>query len=175
MCWKPLKKTTEETAAPRPGDQTGPETADLFESVLGRGLRLCFHVTGASMAPLIRSGDAVVVERVGACNLKPGDLILFVNRLGSPVLHRVLRIARDATGGALLRTKGDAQGMFDEPVEPSAVLGRVVRIERSGHGLLGRSIDLDSPPWRRVGPLLARVHVGVNRLWSVAMRLQGRK
>ncbi|MBI9082905.1 MAG: hypothetical protein JEZ11_04860 [Desulfobacterales bacterium] len=126
------------------------------------------------MRPLIRSGDAVVVERVAACDLKPGDLIFFVNRRRSPVLHRILRIDRGGQGGVVFRTKGDAQGMFDEPVEPPSVLGRVIRIERSRHGLIGRVIDLDSPPWRRMAPVLALVHLGVNRLWSVAMRLQGR-
>lgn len=122
------------------------------------------------MAPLIRSGDTVTV--VSAKDRAPGrgDLILFVNRRGSPVLHRIVKIVVAETGGRVYRTKGDAQGMFDEPVVPEALLGRVVRIERRRRGLWGAHIDLDAPFWQRIGPLLADFHRIVNRLWCVAAR-----
>ena len=158
----------------RAGDVFLSVLSELTAEVLSCGAGVRMRVSGTSMGPLIRSGDAVVVAPTQTRDLKPGDLIFFVNRRRSLVLHRILKVDRRAQGGVWFRTKGDSQGMFDEPVEPLSVLGRVVRIERSRHGLIGRIIDLDSPPWRRMAPALALAHLGVNRLWSVAMRLQGR-
>lgn len=140
-------------------------------ALLHQGTSVRVRVTGASMAPLIRSGDTVTVAPVKERIPDRGDLILFVNRCGAPVLHRIVKIADTGTG-TVYRTKGDAQGMFDEPVAHDAVLGRVVRIARRRRGLCGADIDLDAPFWQRIGPLLAAFHLLVNRFWCVAI---GRK
>ena len=64
--------------------------------------------------------------------------------------------------------------MMDEAVAAETVLGRVLRIERTRRGLAGRAIDLRSPSWRMAAPVLARVHLVINRLWSVTLRVRRR-
>src|SRR5439155_25760356 len=62
-------------------------------------------VSGDSMSPTLRPGDAIVVDQVAASDVKPGDIITFydpANRLN--IAHRVVRI-RD---GPRFVTKGDA-------------------------------------------------------------------
>ena len=147
---------------------------ELTENLLSQGIRVRIRVSGRSMAPLITTGDAVILQKVRAGDLKPGHLVFYADPCRKPVLHRILRIDRIGRGRLVFRTKGDAQGMMDEPVAAAAVLGRVVRIERCRPGLVGRNLDLNAPLWRVVAPLLAQLHLGINRLWTLSMRLCGR-
>lgn len=85
-------------------------------------------VTGASMHPTLRVGDACVVARTA--EVVKGDIVLF-RPAGArkPVLHRVEAIAPDGA----VRTKGDANAIPDrEPTPPEAVLGVVKVVVPTG-------------------------------------------
>lgn len=85
-------------------------------------------VTGSSMWPTLRVGDACVVAR-GVAPEK-GDIVLF-RPAGSkrPVLHRVESVSPDGA----VRTKGDANVIPDrEPTPPEAVLGTVRLVVPTG-------------------------------------------
>ena len=137
MLWKNFNDSANGSAFCRTGEPMTGVAGPLITALLRQGTPIRVPVTGSSMAPLIRSGDTVTVAPAEECSPGRGDLIVFVNRCGAPVLHRIVKIVGTGTG-TVFRTKGDAQGMFDEPVAPGAVLGRVGAHRAPPPGTLGR-------------------------------------
>jgi signal peptidase I len=103
------------------------------------------QVTGASMAPVLTSGDTVAVEPLGGRRLRAGDIVLYRDPTGAPVIHRVLVSTRRS-----IRTKGDALGGLDAPITPEKVLGRVTHRARGD-----RTVDLTTPTRRLLAFLTA--------------------
>lgn len=79
-------------------------------------------VRGASMKPLLRSGDQVLVDLSQPCRY--GDVVVVGGRRGL-VVHRVVAVV-----GARVFTKGDAVNHCDRPVSSTAIVGVVVRMRR---------------------------------------------
>jgi signal peptidase I len=123
----------------------------------GRSVR--FRAPGGSMAPLIRSNDALIVEPVAPAEVSAGDIVLYRSGAGLTA-HRVVGTPPPANkeGGGCFLLKGDAGSRPDPPVATSAVLGRVVAVERGG---------------RRIDPygFFPRLFAGLRRL---ASRLESR-
>lgn len=113
------------------------------------GVRL-FSVQTASMAPLIRPGDAVLVRRVEPDQLAPGDVISFRSPADSrvTVTHRL--VEADMARGLLI-TKGDNNAGVDRPVAASLLVGRAER----HFAKAGYAIDLMHSP----AGLLAAVYL----------------
>jgi hypothetical protein len=89
----------------------------------GRACELVLH--GWSMAPLMRDGDLITVEPLGAGGgAQPGEVVV-ASRAGLLVTHRLISL-RD--GVAV--TRGDACGGDDPPVPANHLLGRVVRVRK---------------------------------------------
>jgi len=133
----------------------GEGAAALFEDVLKRGADLKVAVTGKSMTPFIKSGDTVTIRKIPADRLVIGDLIFYKNRLGLPVLHRLIGI-KTTGDGKLFRTKGDALSVFDEPFVEQVFMGKVFSIERaSGCGNRMRGLDMASLKWRIINFIVA--------------------
>jgi len=78
------------------------------------------------MRPFIPKGSVLHVTRVLAHEIRPGDVLCYVDRDG-PVAHRVIRI-RSGETGPVFETRGDAQQGI-EPVPFSAAIYRVERVE----------------------------------------------
>jgi signal peptidase I len=103
----------------------------LFGVVLGRLVPLTGRTTliigGGSMQPAIPLGAAVVVDPVGAGQIRVGDVVSLRtgSRLQSIFTHRVTRIVtRD--DGVWVETKGDANGDVDPSLTSAEhVIGRV--------------------------------------------------
>jgi len=130
----------------------------LFEDVLKRGADLRVSVTGRSMAPFIKSGDTVTIRKIPVDRLAIGDLVFYKNRLGCPVLHRLIGIKKAEDGGKVFRTKGDALWAGDEPFFEESIIGNVVSIERrSGCGRRIRGIDMSSLKWRTINFVVAGI------------------
>jgi len=81
-------------------------------------------VQTASMAPLLKSGDAVVVKPVPEKSLKVGDIITYrdPNHARVTITHRVISVDKSKH---LLITKGDNAPIADPPFDLSLVIGRV--------------------------------------------------
>jgi phage repressor protein C with HTH and peptisase S24 domain len=81
-------------------------------------------VCGASMSPLLRPGDQVLVDltRSWVC----GDVVVVGARRGL-VVHRIVAVAGD---GARVITKGDAVSHCDRPMRSAAIVGVVIRVRR---------------------------------------------
>jgi signal peptidase I len=116
-----------------------------------------FRPRGRSMAPLIRSGEAITIRAVAPSDLRAGDVALFVSSTGGMIAHRVLAV-RIVGHWAGLYTKGDAAARPDPLVPLSNLMGRVTRIEKPN----GVVIDLERPLWRGLGRMLA---------WSALVRI----
>lgn len=116
--------------------------ASFLEDLLSAGTDVKLRVFGASMAPTIRDGDVVIVRNTRPARLRPGDMILFRNRAGAMVLHRILK--HGTIGGeAAFHTKGDARHEYDRWVRHTEVLGRAVGIEKKTPSGAFRKLTMD--------------------------------
>ena len=127
------------------------ETARDLSKAAGGTVRL--PVSGASMSPLLRQGDVVVV-RMGQGGPRLGDVV--VRRQGEAlVVHRVVRVT-----GSCFVTKGDAVLTADPPAGEEDILGIVTAVEGAVH------VDLTRGIWRGVNPVLAVYSRSVAGLWK---------
>jgi signal peptidase I len=108
--------------------------AGVVSEVLSRGHSVRFRAKGASMHPAIRDGEIVTVAPVQPAEIRRGDVILYRFR-GGVIAHRVASIGRGTAGTLVFVVRGDAFHGCDEPVDESALLGRVVTAERGGRAL----------------------------------------
>ncbi len=93
--------------------------------------RVALRVRGASMWPMLRQGDLVLVERVAADALEIGDIAaVWSPRHQRPIAHRVV-----ALDSCRVVTRGDNVWRRCETAAPSDVIGRVVSVERRGKRL----------------------------------------
>jgi signal peptidase I len=126
-----------------------------------------FKITSDSMRPLLRPGDIVIISRLNAGKMpQRGDIIMFQtnNSTGGslPLTHRL--IGASASGWL---TKGDFCWFPDAPVDPSAVIGQAIAIQRGE-----RRIDLSTPTWRLTSRLLGWIHYFVAILLNSARQLR---
>jgi signal peptidase I len=146
--------------------------SDLSAELLRTGMNICFQASGWSMHPSIEDGETITVEPVAPCDVKRGDIILYLSQRGV-IAHRVVKIqsavksqqsttshqSSSLSPHHLFLLRGDASNSCDEPVEPQQVLGIVVSVERQGH-----IIDLYS----RKAKILHVVHSYVSNLKNFA-------
>ncbi len=112
----------------------------LREEVIRRG-RLNFKVTGKSMAPLLRPGDMVTVERIRQrWRLMPGDLVVLSND-GPVIVHHFLYWTL-ADGEIHLRTVGRNSKALDQLWPRRSLIGRVTLRERGQVNLEGPTAPL---------------------------------
>jgi len=83
-------------------------------------------VSSGSMRPTMDVGDVVIIAKVPANVVKPGDIIQFRRPEKVTVMHRVIDI-QQTEGGEVFITKGDANSEPDtDPVTPENVVGKAV-------------------------------------------------
>lgn len=78
-------------------------------------------ITSGSMWPVLEENDLVLMRGVKGSEVEVGEIIIFENQKGFTI-HRFIR--REKSGK--LVTKGDANNVEDQPIEESAVIGRVI-------------------------------------------------
>jgi hypothetical protein len=105
--------------------------AELSAEILLAGKALRFRAPGASMWPLVRDGDVLLVRPVHPAAVRIGDLVLCSNAPGRVVVHRVTCkvVGRE---GHWFTVQGDAVARPDGVIPEAQVYGRVVAIERGG-------------------------------------------
>jgi signal peptidase I len=157
--------TVDGTVGERVPDPTDAAFVDVLTEILRQGRQVRFHATGMSMIPAIREGEAITVVAAPPTKIRRRDVILYRSKRGV-IAHRVVRVRRDGEGCVFI-TRGDASVTSDEPVDASAVLGRVVAVERGG-----RTVHLTGRQTRLVGAVLGRAVYLARRLRA---RLAGAK
>ncbi len=120
-----------------------PAARDLARMGLRSGGSVRLRVSGDSMLPLLRPGDAVRLQPAEPASLRRGQLVVLAID-GHLLTHRLLW-----QGPEGLVAKGDNREALDPPASPDSLVGRVIAIERGG-----RHLDLDRGAWCRIEPLL---------------------
>ncbi len=105
---------------------------DLLHSLLEQGVSVRIRVSGRSMQPFLKGDEVVEIASLHARYPKIGDIVLFRDQHGNPLLHRFLwrRLYHEKL---YLQTKGDACSSCDSPVPVDQVLGYVRRIVFTNH------------------------------------------
>lgn len=93
---------------------------------------------GSSMWPFIKGGQDQVEVRAVTGKLRKYDAILYKRPSGEHVLHRIVGKRK-----GVYRVRGD-NCYYTENVEPSLILGRLVRIYQNGTG----QKDVNLPGYR---------------------------
>jgi signal peptidase I len=117
--------------------------------------RLRLQVISDSMWPLLRAGDAVIVQPIEPATIRIGD-VLVAQRGGESITHRLI-----ALEGEQWVMRGDNAIWADAPVGRAEGVGRVEAIERGAY-----RIDLAQPQWAQLNQRLGqigRVHRRINR------------
>ena len=121
-------------------DVSADELFPLIREVIHHGHKARFTISGSSMCPwILDNRDQVLIA--GSSVLKPGDIILYQNRHGNYILHRIMK--KEANG---FRAMGDSCTTLDEElIAPKDVIGVVQKIYRNG-----KEIDCTSAFWQFV-------------------------
>jgi len=83
-------------------------------------------VISGSMRPTLDVGDVVIIAKVSADTVKPGDIIQFREAKGVTTVHRVVEI-QESEGQRVFITQGDANSEPDaNPVLAANVVGKVI-------------------------------------------------
>jgi signal peptidase I len=152
--------TGEAVAGKRSLDSADAAFVDVVTDLLRRGHGVRFRAKGGSMYPAICDGEAVTVMPAAPGAIRRGDVILY--RCGRAVIaHRVRRVVPGANGALAFVTAGDTSAAPDAPGDASAVLGRVVTVERDG-----RTVPLIGLRSRLAGRFMGRI-------LRLAMRVRG--
>lgn len=140
----------------------------LLRDLLSQGLDVRVRVSGASMKPFLRGGEALTIRRVAASAVRVGDIVL-VDRggAGDPRIHRVVSVgAKD--GARQITTKGDGLVAGDGVTTARDLLGRVVSIERGPRARDTQNLD------GRGAILLGAVQARVSVARGLAIRVRGK-
>lgn len=116
----------------------------LPEKLLENGISLRIRVTGASMFPIVRTGDKITIRHEKSPAV--GDIIVF-RREDRMVCHRLVRTF-EKDGIKHYQTRGDAFYSPDEPIVGEQILGKVIRIDREHISLIRRLFLLFHPVLR---------------------------
>jgi hypothetical protein len=142
--------------------------AELSREILTAGSAVRFRARGASMQPLVRDGDVVLVRPLAARLVRLGDLVLCGRDADHVVVHRVIR-KQSGPSGVQLTVQGDQLLKPDGVIPGAEVYGRVVAIDREG-----AHIAMDRPVMRLlswVAMLRSRWSVGRGRPFRLASHL----
>ena len=113
---------------------------DLAAEVVGVFGSVRLRVSGTSMAPTLRPGELVGVEKTRMTEILPGEIVVFA-RDGRLIVHRVVAKI-ESCGESYLVTRGDRARKSDGPISSSQFVGRVNHIER-GHARRRASLRLN--------------------------------
>lgn len=142
----------------------------VVAAVLERGYAVRIRVDGDSMDPLLRSGDALIVEPAVAETLRVGDVVLARLDRGLTA-HRVIRLDREAGRVVGIRSRGDNCAEADPPFSPERILGRVISRERDGRLVAVRRARWTLAARRHLGRATARVGRLARRFSRVISRI----
>jgi signal peptidase len=98
-----------------------------------------------SMEPRIHPGNLVMVRRIAAWTMRPGQVVTFANphQPGSTLTHRVVKVAPQPDGHLAVTTRGDAnRGAEHWTISPVGTVGlmhSVVALPKAAGVMLDRS------------------------------------
>ena len=95
-------------------------------------------VSSESMRPTLEIGDLIIVKRIDPAQLyaapMEGDIIVYRNKAGELVVHRLISKISTDNGRYILKTQGDANYRADNSFSDEQYVGKVIaRIPFIGH------------------------------------------
>lgn len=126
--------------------------------ILAEGYNLRLPLTGLSMYPLLVGGrDEVLISTVLEKRLKRGDVVLYVQKDGTHVLHRIHHVKN-----SMYYMLGDAQTWIEGPIKKEHVLAIATAVIRKEKMILCNkySYRIISGLWlfmRPLRPLILRI------------------
>ncbi|HEX2084469.1 MAG TPA: signal peptidase I [Solirubrobacteraceae bacterium] len=121
-----------------------------------------------SMRPLLRAGDVLWLERIGAEEAGVGDVVAFDDpERRATVLHRVERVREAAFGRLAFTTRGDANGAGESwAIDRDGRVGRYVGVRVPFAGRIVRT--LQGPALAAIAALSGLVLAGLalRGIWS---------
>lgn len=124
------------------------------------GKKVRINAKGNSMLPLIRDGkDVIVLERLSATSISPGNIVLAILPDGNYVLHRIEKIESST---CILR--GDGNTHKFEYCKKESILAEATAVIRNG-----KTIEKNSFIWKMVKicfpkhPFLRRLFLAIFR------------
>jgi|SRR3990170_3206064 len=121
----------------QPVNTTHTTACDLAMEIARQFGRVRLRVSGMSMAPAVRPGDLLSVERAAVDKIVPGEIVVFA-REGRLIAHRAVGRTEGASGTCLI-TRGDRARRNDRPITGEELIGRVTGIERDGNPVPART------------------------------------
>jgi signal peptidase I len=141
-----------------------PEICSFFEELLNNGLELRVRVTGRSMWPFLKGNEILTIKKVTLSSLQIGDLILFKDSSGMPILHRIIKKSRIGDYQFYFYTKGDSLLALDDKVSGNEVLGKVCGIVII-YDTQTQTINMESYMWRTINYLTALTSFGKSQIY----------
>lgn len=132
-------------------DLKKPQYLALIQMLLDNENEVRFTVTGQSMRPFLRGLERVTIRKEPPGKHHTGDLIFFLNKQGTPILHRIIQ-KKSVRSCFTFITKGDGLSYMDEPFTEDRILGKAIRIDRRNEPV---TIDLLSLRWIATNYLIA--------------------
>ena len=121
-----------------------------------------------SMAPVLRAGDVVWLDRIAAADARRGDVVAFHDpERDAVVLHRVERVRSDAPGRLAFTTRGDANDAAERwAIAADGSVGRYVGVRVPYAGRAVR--ELAGAPLAIVALLCGAVlaSIALRRIWA---------
>ncbi len=106
---------------------------NLFRTLLDEGKDVVISVSGGSMAPFVKAGCRVIIRRIPAKRLLPGDIVFALQPGKSVVLHRIVWKKTGPSRDYIFYLAGDNNRFLDAKVSAESILGCAVEIIDS-HG-----------------------------------------
>lgn len=113
---------------------------ELCEKILHAGTTIRFTANGSSMLPLIKDNDSLLITPVTSNQIRFGDVLLFVNDLEIPLVHRVIRIEKHSND-RVFEMKGDQAQSTDGWITTDQILGRLEAFTHAGNNFSVRRFD----------------------------------
>ena len=101
-----------------------------------------FEVLSGSMESVIPRGSLVLTQHVPAAEIRPGDIVTFINSSEESITHGVLRVIHNFDGNGTLgfQTKGTDNPMPDEDIVGAGNVVGVVKLHVKGLGFTLRYV-----------------------------------
>jgi len=99
---------------------------EISKEIMSKGSLLRFRALGSSMEPFLFSRDILTIKPASISELKKGDIILFEDSIGNPILHRIHEKSKE------ILVNGDNPLSESEAVSENKILGKIINVERNG-------------------------------------------
>ena len=145
-----------------------PTFGELSAEILQMGKLIRFQAKGASMHPLLRDGDALLVKPLGVRPIRIGKVVLCSTQSMRVIVHRVLD-RQSRPDGTYYLVQGDQAAKPDGWIPQGQIYGWVSAVDRGN-----THINMLNPLMQLLGLIVVlrlRYHIGQGKIAHFASKL----